>query len=124
MQAKRKAFKRAGLHKLECECGGSVYSTVAALEEYGLPCCGCGGRLVPTELELAMLLELEDAPVVREWQRAVSSVMHGQAAHGIRGRQLKPAELVAAERVEAARREQARSNRLGALAPAPEPMPF
>jgi hypothetical protein len=69
--------------------------------------------MMPDRVELAMLLGVDDAPAVAEYRRELSSVLHGQASHGIRGRQLRPAELVAAERVEHSRRERARTNRLG-----------
>jgi hypothetical protein len=118
------AFKRSGLHKLECECGGYVYATVAQLEQRGLPSCGCGERFVPERLELAELLGVEDAPAVAEYRAELSSVLRGQASHGIRGRELRPAELVAFERVEQRRRERARSNRLTALLPVAEALPF
>jgi hypothetical protein len=117
-------FRRSGLHKLECDCGGYVYATVAQLELRGLPCCGCGERFVPERLELAELLGLMDAPAVAEYRRELSGVLHGQASHGRRGRELRPAELVAAERVERRRRELARKRRLTAILPVPEPMPF
>lgn len=118
------AFKRSGLHRLECEsCAGYAYGTVACLERYGLPACGCGARLLPARVELAMLLGV-DCLAVAEYQHELSSVMHGQAPHGQRARELRPAELVAAERVEQRRRERARASRLGALLPAAEPMVF
>lgn len=54
-------FKRSGLHRLECqECPGYVYATVAMLETHGLPSCPCGGRMVPSELELAALLGVDN----------------------------------------------------------------
>lgn len=117
-------FKRSGLHKLECDCGGYVYATVAQLERYGLPSCGCGERLLPERLELAALLGLEDAPAVAEYRRELSSVLHGQASHGRRGRELRPAETIAAERVERRRSNAARERRISALAPAAEALPF
>jgi hypothetical protein len=55
------AFKRSGLHRLECvDCPGYVYATVAMLETHGLPSCPCGGRMVPSELELAALLSVDN----------------------------------------------------------------
>lgn len=119
-----KPFKRSGLHRLECVCGAYTYSTVACLEGHGVPSCGCGEQFAPDEVELAFLLGLEDAPSVAEYRAELSSVMHGQASHGQRGRQLRPAESVAAERVSTRRRERARSNRLRAIMPVAEPMPF
>ena len=119
------AFKRSGLHRLECErCPGYVYATVANLERHGLPACACGGRLVPDRVELAWLLNVTDCPAIAEYRAEVSSVMHGQAPHGQRGRELRPAELVASERVERRRVDRARSNRLAALMPEPEALPF
>jgi hypothetical protein len=116
-------FKRAGLHKLECGCGGYVYATVAQLEARGLPCCPCGAVYIPDELELSILLGV-DSPAVAEYEAECQSIAHGQASHGMRGRELRPVESIAAERVSARRRERARSNRLGALRPVAAPMPF
>src|SRR3954452_5056940 len=83
MPAKPRPFKRAGLHRLECpDCPCYGYFTVAALEAAGgLPACfvlGCGARMMPTELELAMLLEV-DAPVVHAYTVECESIAHGQA---------------------------------------------
>jgi hypothetical protein len=117
-------FKRTGLHKLECSCGAYLYATVAMLERHDLPACCCGSRFLPDRVELAMLLGVDDCPAIVEYERELSSVMHGQTSHGIRGRELRPAELIAAERVERSRRDRARSNRLAALLPAAEAMPF
>jgi hypothetical protein len=118
------AFKRSGLHRLACDgCDSYVYATVAQLERAGLPSCGCGAGFVPDRVELAELLDV-DCPARDEYRTELSSVMRGQASHGIRGRELRPAELVAFERVEKRRRERARSNRLSALLPAAEPLPF
>lgn len=116
---------RRGLHRLECGCGGYVYATVSALERFGLPSCPCGERFEPERVDVAMILGLEDCAAVLEFRREASSVMHGQAPRAIRyGGAVRDPELVAAERVEKRRRERARSNRLGALRPAAEPMPF
>jgi hypothetical protein len=104
------AFKRSGLHKLECDCGAYVYATVAMLERHGLPACPCGSRFLPDRVELAELLGV-DCPAVTEYRAELSSVMHGQASHGIRGRKLRPAELVAFERVERRRRGRATPGR-------------
>ena len=117
------AFKRSGLHKLECGCGAYVYATVAMLEQHGLPACPCGARFLPDRLELAMLLDVE-CDATAEYERELNRVSRGQASHGIRGRELRPAELVASERVEQWRRDRARTNRLTALLPAAEPMAF
>jgi hypothetical protein len=129
-----KANKRRGLRRLECGCGASLYGTWAQLERHGRPTCACGGELMPDDLELAMALGAEDAPVVLEYQAALASVQHGQAGAGrslrlqakraAAGRELESPETVAAARVEGSRRAQALSNRLGALAPAAEPLPF
>ena len=125
MQRKATSFKRSGLHRLECRgCEAYTYSTVACLERHGLPACGCGERFLPGRVELAALLGLDDAPAMVEYQRELSRVMHGQASHGRRGRVLRDPSSIAAERVEKRRREVARSNRLNALRPAVEPMPF
>jgi hypothetical protein len=124
MQAKRRAFKRSGLHRLECEsCDGYTYSTVSCLERCGLPSCGCGGRLVPDELELALLLDV-DCALVEAYRVECNRVAHGQASHYAKGRTLRSPEDVAAERLECSRRERARSNRLTALLPVAEPLPF
>lgn len=117
------AFKRSGLHKLECPCGAYVYATVAALERHGLPRCACGESFAPERLELAGMLGVR-CDALEEYERELGRVMHGQAPHGIRGRVLRAAEEIAAERVEARRRERARENRLQALRPQPDPMPF
>lgn len=125
MHGKRSEFKRSGLHRLECSgCGAYVYGTVANLERHGMPVCGCGGGFMPERLELAMLLGLEDAPVVVEYERELSSVIHGQASHVQRGRSVRVPEAVAAERVERDRRERGRAHVLAALRPVAEPIPF
>jgi hypothetical protein len=86
MAAKPRPFKRAGLHRLECpDCPCYGYFTVAMLEAAGeLPACfavGCGARMMPTELELAVLLDV-DAPVVREFESECGRIAHGQAWSG------------------------------------------
>jgi hypothetical protein len=127
MQSKgtaQRPFKRTGLHKMECrDCGNYAYSAVAALERFGLPMCHCGSELLPDELELAVLLGV-DSPAVAEYEAECQSIAHGQASHGMRGRELRPVESIAAERVSARRRERARSNRLQAIRPAVASMPF
>jgi hypothetical protein len=129
-----KPWTRGGLHRLECpDCPCYGYFTVATLEAAGeLPACfvgGCGERMVPTELELAMLLGV-DAPVVEAYTLECQSIAHGQAfavGHG-HGRnaahRLETPELKAAERVAKRRRDAALSNRLGALKPVAAPIPF
>lgn len=117
------ANKRRGLRRVECEsCAAAVYLTFAQAELHGLPRCACGGAFTPDDVELAMALGLEDAPVVVEYRRKLSSVMHGQAWTGNYG--VQAPDNAAHAYVERNRRERARSNRLGALKPAPEPMPF
>lgn len=118
-----KPNKRRGLRKLECECGASVYITWAQAEQHGLPVCGCGGRFMPEDLELAGALGV-DSPVMDEYHAALSSVMHGQASHIQRGRTVRQPEEIAAERVERSRKDRARAARLAALLPVAEPMPF
>lgn len=124
MAKKLSPFKRTGLHRLECDCGAYVYGTVAQLESVGMPRCACGDTFHPDRLELALLLGLEDAPVMAEYNRARGSIMHGQASHGRRGRELRSVEDIAFERLERNRAATARKRRLAALAPAPEPLPF
>jgi hypothetical protein len=127
-------FKRGGLHRLECpDCPCYGYFTVAMLEAAGgPPACfvdGCGAAMTPTELELAMLLEV-DAPVVAAYESECQSIAHGQAfavGHG-HGRnaahRLETPELKAAERVAKRRSDAALSNRLQALKPVAAAMAF
>lgn len=128
MPRKTAAFKRAGLHRLECDdCDGYAYATVAELERVGLPACGCGARYAPARLELALLLGAERAPAVAEYRAELESVARGQAPHcgsSARAAKLRAPEVIALERVESRRRSSARARRLRAIAPAPEPMPF
>jgi hypothetical protein len=115
---------RRGLRRLECaDCTASIYASFSQLEQHGIPTCACGGRFVPDDLELALALGV-DAPAVAEYERELSRILHGQASHGLRGRELRPAESIAAERVERSRRELAAQNRLNALRPAVAAMPF
>jgi hypothetical protein len=135
MPAKPRPFKRAGLHPLRCpDCDCYGYFTVAMLERAGqLPACfadGCGAMMMPTELELAVLLGA-DAPVVREFESECGRIAHGQAwaAGNGRGigqamRELEAPEMKAAARLAARRRDVARSNRLRAIAPVAAPIPF
>jgi hypothetical protein len=122
------AFKRAGLHPLDCPsatCHGYVYATVAQLEALGLPCCPCGTAYVPREVELAELLGLEDCAAVDEYRREIESVWHGQEAHASRlGRTLRDPHELAMSRIVKRRRDDARRRRVSALLPTPEPMPF
>lgn len=74
-------FKRTGLHRLECDaCPNYVYATVAALETHGLGHCGCGGTFRPARLELALLLGLDDCPVIAEYHDRVAGFQRGQHA--------------------------------------------
>lgn len=120
---------RRGVHRLECAaCGAIVYSTVPTLESKGLPLCDGGGQHAPTRfdpesVELAEHLGVH-APAVDEYVAELRKVQHGQAPHGLKGRELRPAESVAFERVERRRREMARARRLDALKPAADPIPF
>lgn len=128
MAAKRRRgpgpFSRQGLHRLECDCGAYVYATVSGLETHGIPQCECGARFTPERVELAMLLGLEDAPAVVEYQRVLSSVMRGQARVGRgNGTDYRP-EPVALARVESERRALARQRRVSAILPTPEALPF
>lgn len=83
---------------------------------------------MPEALEDAALIlsadELEQHPAMVEYRAALNSIAHGQAPHGVKGRQLQSAEVLAMERVERDRRARAKRNRLGAIQPAPDPMPF
>lgn len=119
---KARGFKRSGLHRFECGCGNYTYSTVAAVQTYGAAQCRCGQVFQPGRVELAFLLGLEDCPVMDEYRRECSSVMHGQAWAASPNAQAPDVE--AAKRLEQRRSDRARSNRLGALLPAAEPMPF
>lgn len=117
-------FKRGGLHRLECDCSNYTYATVAALETHGRPVCPCGETFTPERLELCMLLGLETADAVLEYERELSSVTHGQAPVGrSRGIDYK-AEPIALERVERRRSQLALKRRLTAIAPVAEPLPF
>jgi hypothetical protein len=133
MPAKPRTFKRSGLHKLECrDCAAYVYATVAQLEAHGMPVCPCGAAYVPDELELAFLLGLYDAPVVAEFeQRTHRSELAQQRRIGWMEAQrrhaagtLNPMSVKAADEMRAERRARARSNRLSAIMPKPEPLPF
>jgi hypothetical protein len=122
-----RSFKRGGLHKLACFCGNYTYGTVAALERYGLPTCGCGERLEPERLELALLLDL-DLPVVREYRRRAHRKTMAQSAHARRpcadSSGFASMEMRALAEISAEQRAQARARRLNALLPAAEPLPF
>lgn len=117
-------FKRSGTHPLECEqCDAYVYATVASLEAHGMPICGCGGTFQPRRLELALMLGLEDLPIVRAYGAKIASVMHGQAPMVQRGQSdhLESPEFRALYGSDKEmglleqQREQARARRLAAL---------
>lgn len=118
------AFKRTGLHRLECEavqCDGYVYATVAALETHGLPRCGCGAAFLPGRVELALLLGV-DCPIVDEYRDEIERVAYGQArrygaghALGMLGKTPADPTVKAAARMEKRRREDARERRLVGL---------
>lgn len=124
----RKAFKRAGLHKLECPavtCSAYVYATVAQLEQEGAPLHRCGAAFVPTEVELAELLGLEDCSAVDEYRRELESIWHGQESHAARlDRTLRDPHDLAMSRIVKRRREDARKRRVTALQPVQPAMPF
>lgn len=122
--------------KVSCEadtgCGFAVYVSRLQLQRAGVwacPVCG-SGRMLPVDPEDAALVlepvELDSHPAVVEYRQALSSVLHGQAPHGVRGRALRSADELAAERVERERRVRARERRLAALRPVSddEPIPF
>jgi hypothetical protein len=118
-----KAFKRTGLHRLNCPvCAGYTYSTVANLETVGLPRCACGETFQPERLELAMMLGADDSPVMAAYERKVSSVAHGQAWTGRSGLD-DPSQRAYAE-ISREQRKASRERRLMALMPAAEPMAF
>lgn len=121
-------FKRAGLHKLVCPavtCSAYVYATVAQLEREGAPLHRCGAAFVPTEVELAELLGLEDCGAVDEYRREIESIWHGQEAHASRlDRTLRDPHELAMSRIVKRRRDDARTRRVTALRPAPQPLPF
>lgn len=124
MDKRESTFSRRGLHKLECPCGAYTYSTVSSLERHGVPVCACGGPFEPDRHELAIVLGLDDAAVVRAYRDRLSGFMDGQKGHVNKRHRMRDPEAAVTAEFEAARRRQARSNRLGALLPAPEPMPF
>jgi hypothetical protein len=126
-------FKRGGLHKLACPtCPGYGYATVANLETVGLPVCACGETFQPERLEVALLLGLDDAPVVmalrqrtddKERSQLRSLRRNGEMVRRLAGT-LNDMSAKALEEIRSEQREQARTRRLNALLPAPEPMPF
>lgn len=128
------AFKRSGLHRLECQdCPGYVYATVAALEAHGLPRCGCGAGYWPARPELSMLLGLDDCPHVVKFMDRLSGFEQGQHStyvrkghDGARSSYDAVAEEFAADYREAARERRLIGLKFGAptAAPVPDPMPF
>ena len=124
---------RQGLKRLECPegCGPILYATLAQLERYGLPNGPCGHRMVPEDLEVAAHIldrsELASPPAWREFEREASSILHGQASHVQRGRDVMPAETLAAQRVRDATRAVAHARRISGLVNvgvSADPMPF
>jgi hypothetical protein len=129
-----KPFTRSGLHRLECCCGNYTYSTVAAIETYGMPSCSaCQAPFEPAKLELAVLLGADDAPVMQAWQSITGDKVHSQTRslggwHKVLERQgagtLNSMDGKAFEEIVAAQRAQARDRRLNALMPVANAMPF
>lgn len=122
-------FKRSGLHRLECQdCPGYAYLTVACLETVGLPSCACGGRLVPERLELALMLGVQDAPIVAEYMARTARKERAQYPASRRPCQMSGAladmGARAAAEIVAEQRQQSRQRRLTALMPTPEVLPF
>lgn len=122
-------FKRSGLHKLECrDCDGYVYATVAMLETHGLPSCACTGRLVPERLELALMLGVEDAPIVAEYkartERKLRAQMPAAKRPGQSSGNLADMGLRAATEIQLEQRLQSRQRRIAAILPTPEALPF
>lgn len=121
-------FKRTGLHRLTCTaCPTYGYFTVAMLEQAGLPRCwrdGCGETLMPDRIEVALLLGVDDAPVMAAYRAKVGSVAHGQASHYAKGRELESPEFRAIESISREQRKAARERRIAAILPTPEPLPF
>lgn len=129
------AFKRAGLHRLDCQgCDNYTYSTVAAIETHGLPQCKCGGEFQPAKVELALELGMTELPIAAAYFAKVSSVMHGQepslaslklaARRAAKGTELETPEMVALAEFRKSESARARKRRLAALLPAPQPMAF
>lgn len=128
------------LRKLSCaECGYLVRCSRAMIER-GLPGCCCGGVLVPATFEDAQLAhaaghlsddQLAAHPEWSEYQRQLSSILHGQASHVQRGRATQQPEGLAWARLLLERQQDARAAQLAALAdhqfggpPVEDPMPF
>jgi hypothetical protein len=127
-----KPFSRKGLHRLECDaCPAYVYATVACLESRGLPRCSCGGEFQPERLELAIMLGMDDAPVVMALDERTAVKLKAQfpafvraSRNGRDASSLNDMSARAFDEIRAEQREQSRKRRLAALRPAPEPIPF
>jgi hypothetical protein len=129
-------FKRGGLHRLECaSCPTYGYYTVAMLEDAGLPVCwrrGCGDTLMPTEVELALMMDLDDSPLVVAWREMTHgkelsqqrSVGWERAAERRAAGTLNRMDAKALDEMRAERSRAARARRLNALMPVAEPMAF
>lgn len=109
-------------------CPGYAYGTVANLETVGLPRCACGETLQPTELELAMLLGADDAPVMLEWNDRTERKLMGQKPALVRqsrGASVKLDDMGerAMREIVSERRERAR-RRNAAVRRVPEAIPF
>jgi hypothetical protein len=96
----QRPFSRHGLHRLECECGAYLYTTVAAAETFGLPSCQCGKQFMPARRELALAIGTSTAPCIVEFETA--------KALGMDDRQ-------AAKWVEQRRREAAKARRMATI---------
>jgi hypothetical protein len=109
------AFKRSGLHRLECCCGSYVYATVAQLERVGLPCCACGEPFEPERFELGLLLGV-DCQAVRDYHERIYRFELGQKGSKKKGSEhlASPEQEVASE-FSAAYRSTARARRLAAI---------
>jgi len=105
------------------------------LEDAGLPVCwraGCGDTLAPTEVELALLLDLEDSPLVMAWREMTHckelsqqrSVGWERAAERHAAGTLNRMDAKALDEMRAERSRVARERRLNALMPTVEAMPF
>jgi hypothetical protein len=128
-----KPFSRSGLHRLECSCGNYTYSTVAPIETYGMPMCArCSAPFEPARLELALLLGLDDAPVLAAFMDRTEDKDASQLRRlGRKGvdRKLAAGTLNsmtarAFDEIVAEQRQQSRERRLNALTPTVEAMPF
>ena len=125
-------FSRKGLHRLECPmCEATVYSTVAQLEQRGLPACWCGERFQPATVDLALHLGADDAPIAREFfdreARKDLAQKPAQIRASRRGRDpstLNDMTAAALDEVRELQRSNARKRRLALFTPTPEVIPF